>query len=89
VWRGAAQVQLTAREFLLLAFPLRHQGDVVSKRQILEAVLDVAFEGDPNIVEVHIRHLTELVASAGPDGEPVPWRVYADPDGHPVCLVVR
>ena len=25
----------------------------------------------------------------GPDGEPVPWRVYADPEGHPFCLVVR
>lgn len=25
----------------------------------------------------------------GPDGEPIPWRVYADPDGHLFCLVVR
>ncbi len=25
----------------------------------------------------------------GPDGEPIPWRVYADPDGHRFCLVVR
>jgi hypothetical protein len=25
----------------------------------------------------------------GPDGEPVPWRVYQDPAGHPFCLVVR
>jgi hypothetical protein len=25
----------------------------------------------------------------GPDGEPVPWRVYADPEGHLFCLVVR
>ncbi len=25
----------------------------------------------------------------GPEGEPVPWRVYADPDGHRFCLVVR
>ena len=24
-----------------------------------------------------------------PDGEPVPWRVYRDPAGHPFCLVVR
>ena len=24
-----------------------------------------------------------------PDGEPVPWRVYADPEGHLFCLVVR
>jgi len=25
----------------------------------------------------------------GPRGEPVPWRVYRDPAGHPFCLVVR
>ena len=25
----------------------------------------------------------------GPGDEPIPWRVYADPDGHPFCLVVR
>jgi hypothetical protein len=25
----------------------------------------------------------------GPDGAPVPWRVYRDPEGHPFCLVVR
>jgi hypothetical protein len=25
----------------------------------------------------------------GADGEPVPWRVYHDPAGHPFCLVVR
>ncbi len=24
-----------------------------------------------------------------PNGGPVPWRVYLDPDGHPFCLVVR
>jgi len=25
----------------------------------------------------------------GPDGQPIPWRVYTDPDGHRFCLVVR
>ena len=25
----------------------------------------------------------------GPGGEPIPWRVYTDPDGHLFCLVVR
>jgi hypothetical protein len=28
-------------------------------------------------------------AHPGADGEPVPWRVYHDPAGHPFCLVVR
>jgi DNA-binding response OmpR family regulator len=61
VWRGEAEVELTAREFSVLAFLARHQGDVVSKRRILEAVWDVDFEGDPNIVEVYIGHLRNKI----------------------------
>ncbi len=57
VWRGETELELTAREFSLLFFLVRHKGDVVSKRQILEAVWDVDFEGDPNIVEVYVSHL--------------------------------
>jgi two-component system OmpR family response regulator len=56
-WRGGTEVELTARELALLEFLLRRQGEVVSKREILEHVWDYAFEGDPNIVEVYIRHL--------------------------------
>ncbi|MBM9458895.1 response regulator transcription factor [Nocardioides sp. zg-536] len=61
VWRGEQEVALTAREFALLAFLARHRGDVVSKRQILEAVWDVDFDGDPNIVEVYVRHLRNKI----------------------------
>ncbi|MEU7903799.1 response regulator transcription factor [Actinoplanes sp. NPDC049118] len=61
VWRGGTEVELTAREFSLLAFLLRHPGDVVSKRQILDAVWDDDFAGDPNIVEVYIRHLRNKI----------------------------
>ena len=53
-WRGEAELDLTAREFSLLDFLVRHLGDVVSKRQILDAVWDVDFDGDPNIVEVYV-----------------------------------
>jgi two-component system, OmpR family, response regulator len=57
VWRGEEEVALTARETALLEFLLRHVGDVVSKRDILDHVWDDDFDGDPNIVEVYIRHL--------------------------------
>ena len=56
-WRGEVELALTAKEHSLLAFLMRHPGDVVSKQQILDAVWDVDFDGDPNIVEVYIRHL--------------------------------
>ena len=57
VWRGDAEVELTAREISLLEFLLRRKGEVVSKREILDHVWDYNFEGDSNIVEVYIRHL--------------------------------
>jgi two-component system OmpR family response regulator len=55
--RGDIEVDLTAREMALLEFLLRHKGQVMSKREILEHVWDYDFEGDPNIVEVYVRHL--------------------------------
>jgi DNA-binding response OmpR family regulator len=61
VWRGDTEVELTAREFSLLEFLARNTGDVVSKQRILDAVWDVDFDGDPNIVEVYIRHLRNKV----------------------------
>jgi DNA-binding response OmpR family regulator len=57
VLRGADQLELTAREFALLEFLLRRRGEVVSKREILAHVWSDDFEGDPNIVEVYVRHL--------------------------------
>ncbi|HWJ09815.1 MAG TPA: response regulator transcription factor [Nocardioides sp.] len=57
VRRGEVEIGLTAREFAVLAFLARHRGDVVSKRQVLDAVWDSDFDGDPNIVEVYVRHL--------------------------------
>ncbi len=56
-WRGEAEVELTPRELALLEFLLRRRGEVVSKREILAHVWDGDFEGDPNIVEVYVRHL--------------------------------
>ncbi len=56
-WRGDIEVELTTREHALLEFLLRRAGEVVSKREILDHVWDEEFEGDPNIVEVYVRHL--------------------------------
>ncbi|TYL55770.1 response regulator transcription factor [Nocardioides sp. BGMRC 2183] len=61
VRRGESDVPLTSREFAVLSFLARHKGEVVSKSQILNAVWDFDFDGDPNIVEVYIRHLRNKV----------------------------
>ena len=59
--RGSEEVMLTPREFSLLEFLLRRKGEVLSKREILDHVWDYDFEGDPNIVEVYIRHLRDKI----------------------------
>ena len=57
VARGDVPIPLTAREYGLLLFLMRHAGDVVSKAQILDNVWDSAYEGNDNIVEVYIGYL--------------------------------
>ncbi|MFU8871655.1 response regulator transcription factor [Micromonospora sp. SL4-19] len=61
VTRAGQPVRVTAREFALLEFLMRHRGDVVSKTQIIENVWDVHFDGDPNIVEVYIGYLRRKI----------------------------
>ena len=60
-WRGDVEVALTAREFAVLDYLMRRAGEVVPKGEILQGVWDEEFEGDPNIVEVYIRHLRRKI----------------------------
>ena len=57
VSRGEVTIDLTSREFAVLEYLMRRRGEVVSKREVIENVWDFDFEGDPNIVEVYVRHL--------------------------------
>jgi two-component system OmpR family response regulator len=59
--RAGVEVRLTAREFALLELLLRRRGEVLSKREILDEVWDLGFDGDPNIVEVYIGHLRRKI----------------------------
>jgi hypothetical protein len=54
---------------------------------ILVEDLDVAHERVVAAGGVFDRE--HVSAHPGADGEPVAWRVYRDPVGHPFCLVVR
>jgi len=57
VARAGVPVDLTSREFAVLEFLARRAGQVCSKREVIENVWDVDFDGDPNIVEVYVGHL--------------------------------
>lgn len=57
VWSGAEEVVLTSREFDVLEFLVRREGEVVSKQDILAGVWESDFDGDANIVEVYVGRL--------------------------------
>jgi len=57
VERRGVPIPLTAREYGLLLYLMRHAGDVVSKAQILDNVWDSAYSGGDNVVEVYIGYL--------------------------------
>jgi DNA-binding response OmpR family regulator len=57
VWRGKREIELTAKEFELLAYLFQHPGQVYTREQILEQVWGYDFGGDSNIIEVYVRYL--------------------------------
>jgi DNA-binding response OmpR family regulator len=59
--RNDTTIELTAREFAVLEYLIGRAGDVVSKQDLLDHVWDYDFEGDPNIIEVYIRHLRRKI----------------------------
>jgi two-component system OmpR family response regulator len=57
VIRAGRPVELTSREFALLEFLMRREGDVVSRTELLEHVWDQNFLGSTNIVDVYVSYL--------------------------------
>jgi two-component system copper resistance phosphate regulon response regulator CusR len=57
VSRAGREIPLTAKEYALLRFLLEHQGEVLSRARIVEAVWDHDFDTFSNVVDVYVRHL--------------------------------
>jgi two-component system OmpR family response regulator len=68
VLRAGRPIELTAREFQLLEYLMRHPGQVVTRTMLLEAVWDLHFDPQTNIIDVHISRLRQAVDKdfAGP-----------------------
>jgi two-component system OmpR family response regulator len=61
VWRGRAEIALSAREFALLETFLRHPGQVLDRLQLLDHAWDGEYENRSNVIDVYIRYLREKV----------------------------
>ena len=61
VERAGRPIALQPREFRLLAFLLLHQGRVVTRTMLLEAVWDYRFDPQTNVIDVHISRLRSKI----------------------------
>jgi two-component system copper resistance phosphate regulon response regulator CusR len=58
---ASTRIDLTAKEFALLAVLARRQGEILSKTAIAELVWDMNFDSNTNVVEVAIKRLRDKI----------------------------
>ena len=63
--RGERTIALTTTEYELLRLLLAHQGQVLTKGQIMQQVWSYDFGGNENIVEVYVRSLRKKLEEMG------------------------
>jgi two-component system OmpR family response regulator len=51
------KVDLPSREFALLEYLMRHEDQILSRQQILDAVWGIAFDAGSNVVDVYVSYL--------------------------------
>jgi two-component system OmpR family response regulator len=61
VTRAGKPIDLTAKEFQLLEYLMRRQGQVVTRSMLLEGVWDLHFDPQTNIIDVHMSRLRAAV----------------------------
>ncbi len=61
VTRGGADISLTAKEFALLEYLMRHPGRVLGRTTLIEHVWDFAYDGDSNVVDVYVGYLRNKI----------------------------
>jgi two-component system OmpR family response regulator len=61
VRRGSRDIELTAREFDLLVYLMRHANQIVTRKALLEHVWGMTFDPQTNVVDVHMSRLRQAV----------------------------
>jgi len=61
VWRGPAEITLSAKEFALLETFMRRPGAILSRFELLEHAWDHDYENRSNVIDVYVRYLRDKV----------------------------
>lgn len=59
--RAGQQIMLQPREFRLLEYLVRHQGQIVTRSMLLESVWDYRFDPQTNVIDVQISRLRQKI----------------------------
>jgi two-component system OmpR family response regulator len=61
VTRAGKPIDVTSKEFQLLEYLARHAGQVVTRTMLLEAVWDLHFDPQTNVIDVHVSRLRAAI----------------------------
>jgi two-component system OmpR family response regulator len=61
VWRGETEIELSAKEFVVLETFMRSPGHVLTRAQLLDQAWEYDFEHRSNVIEVYIRYLRRKI----------------------------
>jgi two-component system response regulator MprA len=65
IMRGGRSIDLTAQEYDLLQFLLRHPRQVMKREQIYQQVWGYDFGGESNVIEVYVLYLRNKLEAGG------------------------
>lgn len=57
VRRGGVPIRLTTKEFAIIEYFMRHEGQLVTRTMLLEHCWDSSYDGLSNLVDVHVSRL--------------------------------
>ena len=60
-WRGETEISLSPKAAAVLEFLMLQAGSVVTRNEVMAAVWDPNYDGDPNIVEVYVSRLRTAI----------------------------
>lgn len=61
VWRANKEIDLTAKEYGLLEYFMRHPNEVLTRAMIAEHVWDYTFDSFTNIIDVYVNYLRKKI----------------------------
>ena len=61
VFRGGKRMDLTPKEYALLEYLMRNEGQILTRTMISESIWDYHFDSLTNVIDVHVYHLRNKI----------------------------